>query len=105
MARVGKPSPEHDALRVMPASTPSYAVFTPFRHTKQRGFVYNLLRVRGYKFIDEYADVHGFGNHAYGAAGVAVVDPDGDKLNAVTCFLDPHEGVDFLAWKRRRAAA
>jgi len=56
-----------------------------------RGFVYNLLRVRGYKFIDEYADVHGFGNHAYGAA--------------VTCFLDPHEGADFLAWKRRKAAA
>jgi hypothetical protein len=70
-----------------------------------RGFVYNLLRVRGYKFIDEYADVHGFGNHAYGASGVAVIDPDGDKLNAVTCFLDPHEGADFLAWKRRKAAA
>jgi hypothetical protein len=70
-----------------------------------RGFVYNLLRVRGYKFIDEYADVHGFGSHAYGASGVAVIDPDGDKLNAVTCFLDPHEGADFLAWKRRKAAA
>lgn len=67
-----------------------------------RGFVYNLLRVRGYKFIDEYADLHGFGCHQYGASAVAVIDPDGDKLNAVTCFLDPFEGVEFLEWKRRK---
>lgn len=70
-----------------------------------RGFVYNLMRVRGYKFDDSYADHHGFGEYQHGAAGVAVVDPDANKLNAVTCFLDPFEGADFLAFKRRKAAA
>lgn len=70
-----------------------------------RRFVYNLLRVRGYKFDDEYAALHGFGEHQHGAAGVAVIDPDGNKLNAVTCFLDPYEGADFLSWKRQRHAA
>lgn len=70
-----------------------------------RRFVYNLLRVRGYKFDDSYADHHGFGEYQHGAAAVAVIDPDANKLNAVTCFLDPHEGADFLAWKRARLAA
>jgi hypothetical protein len=28
-----------------------------------------------------------------------------NKLNALTCFADPHEGVDFLKWKRRKEAA
>lgn len=70
-----------------------------------RGFVYNLLRVRGYKFIDEYAALHGFGCHQYGASAIAVIDPHGDKMNAVSCFLDPFEGVEYLEWKRRKAAA
>ena len=68
-----------------------------FRH-----FVYNLMRVRGYKYMDHYADVHGFGEHEYGAAGVAIVDPDADNLNKVTCFLDPFEAVEFLKFKRAR---
>jgi len=33
-----------------------------------------------------------------------VIDPTADKLNAVTCFADPFEGVEFLAYKRRKAA-
>lgn len=67
-----------------------------------RGFIANLMRVRGYKYIDDYAELHQFGEHQFGAAGVAIVDPDGDKLNAVACFLDPFEAVDFLHWKRGR---
>lgn len=59
------------------------------------------MRVRGYKYIDDYADLHQFGSHQYGAAGVAIIDPAADKLNAVTCFLDPFEAVDFLKFKRR----
>jgi hypothetical protein len=70
-----------------------------------RGFTYNLLRVRGYKFMDEYADHHGFGEYQFGSSAIAVIDPEGDKLNHVTCFMDPAEGVEFLAFKRRKAAA
>lgn len=67
-----------------------------------RHFVYNLMRVRGYKYMDHYADVHGFGEHEYGAAGVAIIDPQADALNKVTCFLDPFEAVEFLKFKRAR---
>ncbi len=72
---------------------------------QHRNFCYWLMRVRGYKWMDEYAELHGFGEHQFGAAAVAVIDPAADKPNAVTCFLDPFEGADFLAFKRRKAAA
>lgn len=67
-----------------------------------RSFVYWLARVRGYKFMDTYADHLGFGEQEYGSSVIAVVDPFSDKLNALTCFADPHEGVDFLKFKRRK---
>lgn len=70
-----------------------------------RRFVYNLMRVRGFKFFDDYATVNGFGEYQHGASGVAIIDPDGSKLNAVTCFMDPFEAADFLAFKRLRAVA
>ena len=68
-----------------------------------RGFCYWLARARGYKFMDHYAELHGFGEHQFGASVLAVIDPDADKPNAVQCFLDPFEGAEFLAWKRRQA--
>jgi hypothetical protein len=55
--------------------------------------------------MDDYADHLGFGEQEYGSAVVCVVDPDAGKLNALTCFADPHEGADFLKFKRRKAAA
>lgn len=74
-----------------------------FQHENpHRGFVANGMRVRGYKWIDEYADLHQFGSHQYGASGVAVIDPSGDALNMVTCFLDPFEAVEYLAFKRKK---
>lgn len=70
-----------------------------------RNFVYWLARVRGYKYMDDYADHLGFGEQEYGSSIITVVDPDANKLNALTCFADPFEGVDFLKFKRRKAAA
>lgn len=67
-----------------------------------RAFVYWLARLRGYKFMDTYGDHLGFGEQEYGSSILAVVDPDADKLNALTCFADPHEGRDFLEYKRRK---
>jgi len=71
---------------------------------EDRNFVYWLARLRGYKFIDSYADHLGFGCQQYAASVLAVVDPAAEKLNALTCFADPFEGVEFLAWKRRKVA-
>jgi hypothetical protein len=70
-----------------------------------RRFTYWLARTRGYKFHDHYADVHGFGSQDNGASILAVIDPTAAKINAVKCFSDPFEGVEFLQWKRAKAAA
>lgn len=67
-----------------------------------RGFCYWLARARGYKYMDHFAELHGFGEHQFGASVMAVIDPTADKPNAVQCFLDPFEGAEFLKWKRRQ---
>jgi hypothetical protein len=67
-----------------------------------RNFAYWLARCRGYKFIDHYAEVHGFGHHQHGASVMAVIDPSASKPNAVQCFMDPAEGAEFLNWKRSK---
>ena len=68
-----------------------------------RGFVYWLLRARGYKHIDEYATVHGFPHQKEGSSVLAVIDPKAKTDSSfVTCFLDAEEGVEFLKWKRQR---
>lgn len=71
----------------------------------ERRYIYNLVRARGYKFIDHHADVHGFPSYEHGATVLAVVDPDAGKANAVKAFSDLEHGLEYLAWKRSRRAA
>lgn len=63
-----------------------------------RGRVSWLAQVRGYKFHDHYAKVNGFAEYDEGAAVLSVIDP---MTGRVTCFADPEEGADYLAFKRR----
>lgn len=71
----------------------------------ERRFVYNLIRARGYKMIDDHAMVNGFPTYQCGAAVLSVITPSADKANAVQSFADPFEGVEYLQWKRRKVAA
>lgn len=68
-----------------------------------RGFTYWLLRSRGYKFIDSYADLHGFGSQRYGASITAIIDPGAVGPSRVRCFAELAEAAEFLTWKRERA--
>ena len=68
-----------------------------------REFVYWLVRARGYKFIDEYADRLGHAAQQHGATVCAVIDPQADsEAKFVTCFADLAEAADYLKWKRSR---
>lgn len=69
----------------------------------QRGFTYWLVRSRGYKFIDSYADQLGYGSQRYGASITAIIDPAASGPTRVRCFPDVGEAAQFLAWKRERA--
>ena len=67
-----------------------------------RGNIFWLGRARGYKVIDHYADLHGFGSQNHGHSIMAVVDPSQANGPAhVQCFADPFEGVEYLKFKRR----
>lgn len=68
----------------------------------ETGRVYHLARVRGYKYIDEYATVNGFGSQEHGASVVSVIDPRASDLNLVRCFADVQEGADYLTWLRKK---
>jgi hypothetical protein len=62
-----------------------------------RGHIQNFLRVRGYKFMDDYARHNGCKEQSEGCSGVSVFDP---ANRSVTCFLNAEEGAVFLSMKR-----
>lgn len=68
----------------------------------QRGFVYHLIRSRGYKFIDSYADQLGYYGQKYGASITAIIDPTQEGVKRITCYADLEEAAHVLTWKRSR---
>jgi hypothetical protein len=68
----------------------------------QTGRVYHLARCRGYKMLDQYALVNGYGEQQNGSSIVTVFDPTADDVNAVRCFADVLEGADYLTYLRRK---
>jgi hypothetical protein len=67
-----------------------------------RSFVYHLIRSRGYKFIDSYADTRGYGSQAYGASVTAVIDPTAGDPNRIVTFADLEEAASYLTYKRAK---
>lgn len=70
-----------------------------------RDFVYWLLRSRGYKTIDSYADQLGYTSQKYGATITAVIDPAAGGVKRIRCFPDLAEAAEFLEFKRARRVA
>lgn len=65
------------------------------------GHVYTLLRARGYKVLDSYAEQSGFGSQRYGHSIAVVVDPDaieGDRF--ITPFINPIAASQYLRFLR-----
>ena len=56
-----------------------------------------LLRVRGYKWIDDHSERHGFKQSHKGSSVMVVLDPFARKS---TLFSDLEEGCDYLTWRR-----
>tara|TARA_R100001163_G_scaffold2071_1_gene3223 strand:+ start:115 stop:1194 length:1080 start_codon:yes stop_codon:yes gene_type:complete len=67
-----------------------------------REFVYWLVRARGYKYIDSYADKLGYASQQHGATICAIIDPKASsEARFVTCFADLEEASDYLKFKRQ----
>jgi hypothetical protein len=75
------------------------AAFFEFENAA-RGLFQRFVRVRGYKFLDDYARRLGITEQTTGCSAVTVFDPETRKI---TVFSDVEEGAAYLAFKRARA--
>jgi len=70
---------------------------------EHREFVYWLIRSRGYKFMDEFAERLGHPGQQQGSTISAILDPNADSnVRFVQCFADVAEAAEYLDWKRSR---
>lgn len=68
-----------------------------------RDFTYWLIRSRGYKFLDEYADRLGHFSQDEGASIATIINPGAKSPAAfVQCFADMDSGIDYLKFLRRK---
>jgi hypothetical protein len=64
-----------------------------------------MIRVKGFKTYDQYAQRLGHYEQKEGAAILTVIDPTAaTKAGRVTAFADVETGVEFLRWLRSRSA-
>ncbi len=61
-----------------------------------------MIRARGYKFIDEYAEMLGYESQQSGASMCVVIDPDCPTTDWMMTFSDPVKAADYLAYKLER---
>jgi hypothetical protein len=70
------------------------------------GRVCHALQVASYKLLDRYALEKGFRDQRISPAAFTVIDPGLPETHPdmVKLFWDPVEGVEYLNWRRQRAA-
>jgi len=56
----------------------------------------HLLRVKGFKDIDSYSDMHGFPRQDYGHAGLIVIDPFTTQQNRIQIYSDIDYGANMI---------
>ena len=70
-----------------------------------REFVYTLIRARGYKYIDEYAELNGHASQRFGAAITVLIDPYAPEDSFVSApFINMEAAADYLTYLRKKRA-
>lgn len=67
----------------------------------QDGRLVTMARVRGYKWLDDHATIHGFRNNEHGATQLFVINPKAESpTDLITGFMDLKRGCDYLTYLR-----
>jgi hypothetical protein len=67
-----------------------------------RNFTYWLIRSRGYKFLDSYAEELGHFSQEEGASITCVIDPESTSMAGyIQAFADMEHATDYLKWARK----
>lgn len=108
-------NPAHGPMKAAMLGVRDHLLIAGHKHESAYGLVKDpdsrivchAILVASYKVFDRFAREKGFRDQALGPACLTVIDPrlPNDHPDLVKAFWDPHEGADFLAHKRRRAAA
>jgi transposase-like protein len=70
-----------------------------------RDFTYWLLRARGYKFVDDFAEKLGHHQQQEGATITAVIDPEAKTgASYIQCFADLEPAMQYLGWLRGKVS-
>lgn len=64
-----------------------------------RGRYQRFVRVRGFKFMDDYARRHGFKEQSQGCSALTIFDP---AKQSISVFTDIEEGAEYLTYKRAK---
>ncbi|QDP50202.1 MAG: hypothetical protein Tp1102DCM295711_45 [Prokaryotic dsDNA virus sp.] len=66
------------------------------------GLISHALQVASFKRMDEYANKNGMDDKNIFNCPVTIIDPkySADDNRLITTIFDPHEGADYLTWKR-----
>ena len=67
-----------------------------------RGHIYDIVRARGYKYIDDYAEKLGHFPQRFGASVVTVFCPEAEDIGRMQTFRDPHMAIDFCRYLRTK---
>lgn len=68
------------------------------------GVVAQLVRVSGYKVVDDYAKAGGFKRKPTHPAALVIIDPSvaETERNHIWCAPTVEEGIEYLDWKRAK---
>ena len=69
-----------------------------------KGLVSHAIRIASYKEIDRYAEEKGLPDQNIFKCPVTIIDPqyEDDDSRLITTIFDPHEGAEYLLWKRSK---
>lgn len=76
------------------------AAYFQWENAARGGSMQHFVRVRGYKFMDDYARRGGYAEQRNGSGAVSIFRPDKQK---VLVFPDVEEGADYLSFLRKTA--
>lgn len=107
-------NPAHGAMKAIQMGLRDHLTIHGHKHVSGYGIikdaatgrVCHAVPVASYKIFDRYAKERGFRDQAISPCVLTVIDPAIPETSGdmVKVFFDPHEGADYLKFKRRQAS-
>lgn len=108
-------NPAHGAMKSVFHGTRDHIAVCGHKHVSGYGIIRDpdagiachAIRVASYKRVDRYAREKGLRDQMLSPCVVTVIDPamPDDHPDMIKVFWDPHEGADFLRYKRKKVKA